>query len=276
MIGQRLDAGLGQCGRGVFDLGARQAVDDAGVACVPLRDESLELRRRVLLVDDFISDVRPIETRDKARRAGKPEPVDDLLSGEFVGRGGQRDARHIGKTLCDHGQADIFRTEVVPPLRHAMGLVDRKQGDVSAAEQGKAARRQQPLRRDVEQIQIAGDEPRLDRGGFFKGQRGIQHRRPDAGLEQACDLVAHQRDQRRDDDAAALSQQGRQLIAQRLAAAGRHQHQAIAAVRDMPDDLFLRAPKARQAEHGIQHGKRVGGVGPTSAGCGDGGNRHVE
>jgi hypothetical protein len=27
----------------------------------------------------------------------------------------------------------------------------------------------------------------------------------------------------------------------------------------MPDDLFLRAPKARQAENGIQDGKRVGG-----------------
>ena len=35
----------------------------------------------------------------KLRRAGQPEPIDDLLSGEFIGRGGQRDARHVGKTL---------------------------------------------------------------------------------------------------------------------------------------------------------------------------------
>jgi hypothetical protein len=55
-----------------------------------------------------------------------------------------------------------------------------------------------------------------------------------------------------------LTQQGRQLIAQRLAAAGRHQHQAIAAIRDMPDDRFLFAPKGRQAEHRIQHSKRAG------------------
>jgi len=27
----------------------------------------------------------------------------------------------------------------------------------------------------------------------------------------------------------------------------------------MPHDLFLRAPKAGQAEYGIQHGKRIGG-----------------
>ena len=159
-----------------------------------------------------------------------------------------------------HGQADIFRTEIVPPLRHAMRLVDRKQRDIGLAEQGEAARRQQPLRRDVEQVEIAGEQPPLDFRGFLERQRRVQHRRVDAGLEQARDLVAHQRDQRRDHDAAAFAQQRRQLIAQRLAAAGRHQHQAIAAIGDMPDDLFLRAAKGRQAEHGIQHGQRVGGV----------------
>ena len=147
-----------------------------------------------------------------------------------------------------------------------MRLVDREQGDLGAAEQGEAARRQQPLRRDIEQIEIAGEQPRLDRGGLLAGQRGIQHRRLDAGLEQARDLVAHQRDQRRDHDAAALAQQRRQLVAQRLAAAGRHQHQAIAAVGDMADDLFLRAAKAGQAEHGIQHRKRVGTVSVRRAG----------
>src|ERR1700730_3565827 len=55
VIGQRQHPSLGQRGRGVFDLGARQAVDDAGVTGMTLRDEGLELRRRVLLVDDFIS-----------------------------------------------------------------------------------------------------------------------------------------------------------------------------------------------------------------------------
>ena len=138
-----------------------------------------------------------------------------------------------------------------------MRLVDRKQGDFRAAEQREAARRQQPFRRDIEQIEVAGEQPLLDRVGLVEGKRGIEHRRPDAGLQQSRDLVAHQRDQRRDHDAAAFAQQRRHLVAQRLAAAGGHQHQAIAAVRDMPDDLFLRAAKAGQAEHGIQHGKRV-------------------
>jgi hypothetical protein len=71
VIGQRLHAGLGQGRRGVFDLGARQAVDDAGVAGVAFGDESLQLRWRVLLVDDFISDIRTIKARDKVGCVGK-------------------------------------------------------------------------------------------------------------------------------------------------------------------------------------------------------------
>src|SRR5258708_6306110 len=169
MVGQRLYAGRGQRGGDVFDLGARQAVDDAGVTWVALGDEGLELRRRVLLLDNFISDIRPVEARDKARRAGKPEPLDDLLSGELIRGSGQRDPRHIRKTLGKDRQADIFRAEVVPPLRYAMRLVDRKQGDISAIEQSEATRRQQPLRRNIEQIEVSGDEARLDRGCFAEG-----------------------------------------------------------------------------------------------------------
>ena len=116
MIGQRLDAGPGQRGGDVFDLGARQAIDDAGVAGMALVDEGLELRRRVLLLDDLILDIRSIETRDKIRRAGKPEPLDDLLSRQLIGGSGQRHARHVRKTLGNDRQADIFRAKVVPPL----------------------------------------------------------------------------------------------------------------------------------------------------------------
>ena len=88
-----------------------------------------------------------------------------------------------------------------------MRLIDRKQRDLGTVEQREAARREQPLRRDIEQVEIACDQPPLDLGRFARRQRGIQYRRVDAGLDQARDLVAHQRDQRRDDDAAAWAQQ---------------------------------------------------------------------
>jgi len=52
----------------------------------------------------------------------------------------------------------------------------------------------------------------------------------------------------------------RNLIAQRLAAAGRHQHQRIAALRDMLDDFSLLAAEGRITEHGFQHLKRFGEI----------------
>ena len=184
MIRQRGNPGVGKRGRGILDLGARQAVDDPGIACMTLGDEGLELGGRVLLVDDFIADVRPVEARDELRRVSEREPLDDLLAGELVGGGGQRDARNGRETLREHGQADIFGAEIVSPLRDAVRLVDRKQRDARAGEQGQAARREQPLRRDVEQIELAGDELRLDGGGLARRQRGIEDRGLDAGLEQ--------------------------------------------------------------------------------------------
>src|SRR5207245_4492045 len=94
-----------------------------------LGDEGPELRLRVLLVDDLIPDIRTIEARHKTRRTDKAEAIDDLLSRRLVRRRRKRNPRHVGKTLCYQGQADIFGAEVVAPLRDAMRLVDRKQRD---------------------------------------------------------------------------------------------------------------------------------------------------
>ena len=47
----------------------------------------------------------------------------------------------------------------------------------------------------------------------------------------------------------AGAQQRRDLVAQRLAAAGGHQHQRVAAGDDMVDDLFLRAAEGGVAEN---------------------------
>ena len=64
-------------------------------------------------------------------------------------------------------------------------------------------------------------------------------------------LFRRERDVQEEADACLgepLAQQRRQLIAQRLAAAGRHQHQRIATIGDMPHDRFLLAAERRQPE----------------------------
>ena len=60
---------------------------------------------------------------------------------------------------------------------------------------------------------------------------------------QGGDLVGHQRQQRRHDQAHTGPDQGGDLIAQRLAAAGRHQHEGIGARDDVVDDARLRPAK---------------------------------
>ena len=59
------------------------------------------------------------------------------------------------------------------------------------------------------------------------------------------------------DDAGARPDQRRDLVAQRLAAAGRHEHERVAAADDVLDDLPLAAPERVVAEDPAQHLARV-------------------
>ena len=84
----------------------------------------------------------------------------------------------------------------------------------------------------------------------------------DAGFLERADLVVHQRDQRADDDrdalAGAMADDRRDLVAQALAAAGRHQHQRVAAAGDVVDDGFLQAAEFGVAEDLVQDLRRGG------------------
>ena len=71
-------------------------------------------------------------------------------------------------------------------------------------------------------------------------------------LPQRLHLVLHERDERRDDDAGARPDKRGDLVAQRLAAAGRHQDQRVAAPDDVLDDLLLLPAERLVAEHAVQ------------------------
>ena len=75
---------------------------------------------------------------------------------------------------------------------------------VQAVEQAEEALGQQALRRDVEQVELAAQQALLGlarrwRSPAMELRKAAAH----AGLQQRVDLVLHQRDQRRDDDADA-------------------------------------------------------------------------
>jgi hypothetical protein len=212
-----------------------------------------QLAARLVLRLDPVLDVGPVEARHELAGAAQRQPRDDLRAG-LLGRGGRhRDPRHRGPPLVQHGQAQVVGPEVVPPLRHAVRLVDGEQRDRAAVEQPQRRFGAEPLRRQVEQVQLAVHERVLDAPPRIGILGRVEEARLHAEHVQRVDLVLHEGDQRRDDHAGALAHLRGDLIAQRLAAAGRHERDRVAAGADVLDNLLLLAAERVVAVYAAQH-----------------------
>ena len=144
-----------------------------------------------------------------------------------------------GKSVAQYVQAEIVLAEVVAPLRYAVGLVDGDQGQIDALEECQRVLLQQAFGGQVQQVERARPH-RVDDAPLFVVREGrIQERRAYAELPQGADLILHQRDERRDDKTDSGLNDGRQLVAQGLAAACGHDDQRIAARERGGENLFL-------------------------------------
>ncbi len=94
-----------------------------------------------------------------------------------------------------------------------MRFVDGEQRDIATLEQGEGAILHQSFRCDVDEVQCAGDELALD--GLLLGKRlaRIQERGCYAGFLECVHLILHQGDQWRYDDAGAVPNKSRDLVA---------------------------------------------------------------
>jgi hypothetical protein len=143
------------------------------------------------------------------------------------------------------------------PLRHAMRFVDRKQRRLHMRQQIETARGVETFRRDVEQVERTVEQAALDVTHLIQIQRRIEEGSAYAQQGERSNLILHQRNQRRHHDRRAGAQQRRHLIAQRFAAARRHEHQSVTATGHMLDDFALRAAEAGMAEHFLEHTQRM-------------------
>ena len=166
---------------------------------------------------------------DEHARVVELQPLDDLGARRRVGGGGERHARHAGKRSCSTDSPRYSGRKSWPHCDTQCASSIANSATVRAIEQLEAARRQQPLGRDVQQIELARREGALDRARSARRSVELSAAARTPASRQRRHLVLHQRDQRRDDDAVAVAQQRRNLVAQGLAAAGRHQHQRVAA-----------------------------------------------
>jgi len=105
------------------------------------------------------------------------------------------------------GQGQVVGPEVVAPLRDAVRLVDREQRDGAPVQQPRRGLHAQPFRRQVEQVQLAGQEGRLHLTALLAVLRGVQEAGAHAQGGERIHLVLHQGDQRRHHNADAVPDQ---------------------------------------------------------------------
>ena len=143
-----------------------------------------------------------------------------------VGGRGQRQPRHVAMRVEQRPQLAVIGPEIMPPFADAMRFVDRDQRQPALVEQLAEALGRRPLRRDIEQVELARAKPLAGRA---RGRSSAEVSDGGADAERLgrADLVVHQRDQRRDDQRGAVAGQRRQLVAQRLARPGRHHRQRV-------------------------------------------------
>ncbi len=230
-----------------------QAVDDARLSRMLGAQQPQQLAAWLVLRLDPVLDVGPVEAGHEVAGLTESESRDDLAQ-RLPGRGGRHgDPRHRGPPLVQHGQPQVVGPEVVSPLRHAVRLVDREQGHRAPVEQPQRRVGPQPLRGQVEQVELAVSERVLDPAPFVQILGRVQEPGSHAQHGQRVDLVLHERDQRRDDHPGAVPDQRRDLVAQRLAAAGRHQRDRVPAVAQVLDDFLLLPAERAVPEHAMQH-----------------------
>ncbi len=236
-------------GERVHDPGARQLRQVRGEPPQPLRGRRQPHHRQPQAL--------PVQRAAQHQRLPGREPqlLGDVADHPVVRRrrGGQhRDPR---RQLGDQrAQPAVVGPEVVPPVRHAVRLVHHQQtrarrepGEHPVAEVGVV----QPLRADQQDVHLAG----VDRGvgGLpVVGVRRVHRDRLHPGPGRGVDLVAHQREQRRDDDrgprAGRPQQRGGHEVHRRLAPSGALHDQRPAPLHDQGVDrrpLVVAQPRAQ-------------------------------
>jgi hypothetical protein len=108
---------------------------------------------------------------------------------------------YVGPALGQLGEGQIVGAEIVSPLRDTVRLVDGEEGDRSRVEKTLGALARETLGGDVEHVELARDVRALDPGSLGGILRGVEEGRAHADSGQGIDLILHQGNQWRDDDA---------------------------------------------------------------------------
>jgi hypothetical protein len=215
------DARLGQSGMHGLGTLDRRRIDEPRAFAG--RDDGHGATELVLLVGHLqhpIVQVGPVHAGVDDVEALDAELLRDVIDHRFGGRGREGQDGRAAESLDGAADLEEGRAEVMAPLRDAMRFIDDEQARALARHHGDEVRVGEALGRREDDLRLAARDGCLG-GAALVGRHGaVELNRLDAELAQLVALILHQRDQRRDDKRGAGSQQGRQLIAERLAGAG--------------------------------------------------------
>ena len=159
-------------------------------------------------VDSSVDDVR----------IDQSELVDNRRQDLLGGGGGQREHRRPHPVSTQRGDSvadfEIRWPEIMPPLRHAMRLVDDDHVDRRAAEGLAELECGEPLRGSEDELRPGRGDPFEVLRCLTRRLGAVDGRRGQADLRQFVGLILHQRDERRDDEGRPVEKQRGYLIAQ--------------------------------------------------------------
>ena len=150
-----------------------------------------------------------------------------------------------------------------------MRLIDDEQPNLGAGHGLREGGGAEALRGHVEQTELTGAGPLDSVGVGPVAPLGVDQRHPARGdpLKRG-DLILHEGDEGRDDQGQVLAHERRELVAERLARSGRHDHQRVALAQGSLDGLGLTRTKRLESEQLTKRGTRVHGAAELSAGLG--------
>ncbi len=257
-----IDAGRAQERGDALRVGDRQAVDDAAA-----RPSTGSARRARPAVPPGSASGMASSTSERAgqRPAQDRRAVAELLGdvGDDPVVGGGRGRQHRDARVehpQDPADAPVVRPEVVAPVGDAVRLVDDEQADRALDARQDVAQKRSLARRSGEMSRTSmasAASPSCDGLPLVDVAR-VDRRRPEAQAAGHRDLVAHQGEQRADDErravAAVAPDAGRDPVHEALAPArALDDERAAAVVDDGLDRLALALAEGRLgAEHALE------------------------
>src|SRR5262249_41146477 len=168
----------------------------------------------------------------------------------------QRQHRDRAQFLFEALQLAVRRPEVVAPVADAMRLVDDDERDRAPGDDV-AKRSLERLGRQVDQLELAAAQLTETRLPLFPLERRVDERGAKSQTHERIDLILHERDERRQDEHCSRQDLGWNLKSDRLAGAGRHDPDAIAAAQHGVDEMPLARTEFAIAEDTFQDLLRV-------------------